>query len=120
MALPIRDLAPAPPPALRADGRLAAELRTAVAPDGECDGARLALSLLGALRIAARAGRPAAHLRDTADAFVRRALDGTHAPEVVDAVVARARSVVAPLARPAADRPALVDLAAMLELPPVA
>ena len=120
MALPIRDLAPASPSALRADGRLAAELRAAVAPDGECDGTRFALALVGALRIAARAGRSAALLRDTADAFVRRALHDTHAAEVVDAVVARARGVVAPLARPSAERPALIDLAAMLERPPVA
>jgi hypothetical protein len=51
---------------------------------------------------------------------VRRALHDTHAAEVVDAVVARARGVVAPLARPSAERPALIDLAAMLERPPVA
>ncbi|MDF1506245.1 hypothetical protein [Roseisolibacter sp. H3M3-2] len=122
MAAPLLALASAPPApaALRADGRLAAEPRAAVSPDGACEGARFALALVGALRLAARAGLPTARLGEFADGFVRRALDGSHAAAVVEGFGARARAVVAPLAHPRAERPGLIDLAAMLEQPAVA
>jgi hypothetical protein len=114
------------PPLLRPDGRLADEVRAAVAPGGHCDGARLALALLGAVLAAARGGAAGPALRDLAGAFVREALAVGHDAAVADDYAARAAGAVELLqllhgARGcAADAGLLADLAAMLERPPLA
>lgn len=114
--------APALPAALRSIGVLARELRDAVTSGGDCDGARGALVLLGAMAAASRSGARGPALRATIETFVRAALEESHAPAVVDDVAARVVGAVDLLrtARGAPDAGLLADLAATLERVPFA
>lgn len=123
-ASPVAPALPALPAALQPNGGLARELRVAVASNGDCDGARYAMVLLGVLGAAGRAGARGPVLRSAVDAFVRRALADSHAPAVVDDTAARGVAAVDLLRLLhdghgcAPDAGLLADLAATLERPP--
>lgn len=109
---------------LRAGTPLVEELRLAVSDD-ERDGVRFALTLLGAMAFASRAGCRPAQVRRFAESFVQTTLEGVRDAAVVEECALRAVGVVDTLyllhgARAfGGDMGMLADVAAMLEGEPV-
>jgi hypothetical protein len=65
------------------------EVRRAVGPDGVREPHRLALALLGVLRLARRAGGDAAQARVLVQCLVHDALGASHEPRLVEQVALR-------------------------------